>query len=289
MAEATGFFVVFLGQVEGCKMEGVDNLYCKYSFNYGLDWSTSHGLEHGISQIAQKGVGHKNDSFVWNYPIDATFRSTNVHGWPQIVLSVYGINALGKDVIRGYGCVHMPVSPGRHVRYVRLYTPMSSSKCQQLTAWLTANPPEFFDAKFTSQARGREVTRVQSKGVAKLVVNVSTRDMEKWGYQTGVNSVSADMHHLGGMSSETAKMKSSTKDGEKELRRRSSSKDLWPSEDKRGASARKGRGRARSSSNESDNSRDGSRGPGRRRSSGSAMGGKSLRGSSKKSGSKKDS
>ena len=46
-----GFYVVFLGQIEGCKMDGVDNLYCKYSFNYGLDWSTSHGLEHGIRWV----------------------------------------------------------------------------------------------------------------------------------------------------------------------------------------------------------------------------------------------
>ena len=140
-----GFYVVFLGQIEGCKMDGVDNLYCKYSFNYGLDWSTSHGLEHGIrwvvgpdraaprqragtlgrkgifplcassrqtplspSQIAQKGDGENQSVFAWNYPIEVTFKSTNVHGWPQIVLSVYGINALGKDVIR---CAFLPIAP----------------------------------------------------------------------------------------------------------------------------------------------------------------------------------
>ena len=36
----------------------------------------------------------------------------------------------GKDVIRGYGCTHLPVVPGRHEVYVRLYVPASSSVCQ---------------------------------------------------------------------------------------------------------------------------------------------------------------
>lgn len=231
-------------------MDGVDDLYCKYSFNYGLDWSTSHGLEHGISQIAQKGTGDQNDVFVWNYPIEATFRSTNVHGWPQIVLSVYGINAIGKDVIRGYGCVHMPISPGRHVRYVRLYTPMSSSKCQQLQAWLTANPPEFFDAKFTAQTRGREVTRVNSKGMAKLVVNVSTRNLEKWGYSTGVESaLKFDAPEM-----ETVDESMKTFSDKGELRKRKGSADSTEGAKPRG----RGRGRDKDADKSRSRSRSGS-------------------------------
>lgn len=178
----SGFHVMVTGQVEGCKMAGADNLYCKYSFNYGVDWAVVHGLEHGISQICRKSSGAHTDVLTWNYPMDITFRSTNVHGWPQIVVSVYGINLLGKDVIRGYGCTHLPVNPGRHVRYVRLYTPVSSSWCQSWCAWLSGNPAEFFDAKFVAQGRGREVTRVQSRGTVKIVIQVSTKSMTKWDY-----------------------------------------------------------------------------------------------------------
>lgn len=32
---------------------------------------------------------------------------------PQIVLSVYGPDVFGNDVVRGYGAVHVPLSPGR--------------------------------------------------------------------------------------------------------------------------------------------------------------------------------
>lgn len=34
---------------------------------------------------------------------------------PQIVLSVYGPDVFGNDVVRGYGAVHVPLSPGRYV------------------------------------------------------------------------------------------------------------------------------------------------------------------------------
>ena len=34
---------------------------------------------------------------------------------PQIVLSVYGLNLFGRDEVRGYGAVHLPISPGRSV------------------------------------------------------------------------------------------------------------------------------------------------------------------------------
>ena len=31
---------------------------------------------------------------------------------PQIVISVYGNNIFGRDEVRGYGAVHLPITPG---------------------------------------------------------------------------------------------------------------------------------------------------------------------------------
>lgn len=109
-----------------------------------------------MSQIAKRSSGSSSDVLVWNYPLDIMFRSSNVYGWPQLVLGVYGLTMWGSDVIRGYGCTHIPTVPGRYTRYVSLYTPVSSSLCQRITAWLTNNPPEFFDSKFIAQGKGRE-------------------------------------------------------------------------------------------------------------------------------------
>lgn len=32
---------------------------------------------------------------------------------PQIVVSVYGLNILGRDEVRGYGAIHLPITPGQ--------------------------------------------------------------------------------------------------------------------------------------------------------------------------------
>lgn len=50
---------------------------------------------------------------VWNFPLDVTYKATNAFGWPQVVVSVYGVDALGRDVIQGYGCIHLPTCAGR--------------------------------------------------------------------------------------------------------------------------------------------------------------------------------
>jgi len=186
---SSGFYVLVTGSIEGCEMSGHDNLYVKYSLARGADWSVLAGVEQGVSQIAQRthaqSDGSSGGSFTWSYPIDALFRSTNVHGWPQLVLGVYGLTVWGGDVVRGYGCTHIPTQPGTHTRYIPLYTPVSSSLCQRLTAWLTNNPPEFFDARFIAQGKGREVTRVKSNGVVKVVFHVTTKNMREWGYNVG--------------------------------------------------------------------------------------------------------
>ena len=76
------------------------------------------GLEEGISQIARAPTTstftptQSVKPCVWNFPVEATFKSTNVYGWPQLVLSVYGLDELGRDVIRGYGSIRLPRSSG---------------------------------------------------------------------------------------------------------------------------------------------------------------------------------
>ena len=52
-----------------------------------------------------------DQSVVWNFPIDVSFKSTNAHGWPRMSISVYGVDSLGRDVVRGYGSVLIPPSP----------------------------------------------------------------------------------------------------------------------------------------------------------------------------------
>nr|XP_054499853.1 B9 domain-containing protein 1 isoform X2 [Agelaius phoeniceus] len=102
-----------------------------------------------------------------------------------IVLSVYGPDFFGHDVVRGYGAVHVPFVPGRHKRTIAMFVPESTSRLQQLTSWFTGRRPEFTDPKVVAQGEGREVTRVRSQGFVTISFNVITKDLHKLGYDVG--------------------------------------------------------------------------------------------------------
>ena len=135
---SSGFSIVVGGQVESVDFGGIDSLYCKYSFLFGNDWKILHGVDTGISQIAKKPNSGES-TVVFNFPIDISFKSTNAHGWPRLILAVYGIDGFGRDVVHGYGQVHLPTVPGQYTRYVRMFKPCSSSWWQQLTSWFFGN------------------------------------------------------------------------------------------------------------------------------------------------------
>jgi B9 domain-containing protein 1 len=186
-------------------------MFCRYTFSYGPDWRIMQGVDHGISQVAQKGDS-ADASIVWNFPIDVTFKSTNAHGWPRLVISVYsqvrrssgGVarappqaraltrarspraqDMFGRYVIRGYGSVLVPTVPGRYVRTVRTFAPVSSTALQAALGWLTGHLPEFYDSRFAAANEGREVVRVASTGVVRVAFNVMSRGMASHGYGTG--------------------------------------------------------------------------------------------------------
>ncbi|XP_063270157.1 B9 domain-containing protein 1 isoform X1 [Prinia subflava] len=190
MAAPSVFLLAVSGEIESGEFPGFDDLYCKFSFVYGQDWVPTAGLEEGISQITSKSSVSPT-TLVWNFPIDITFKSTNPFGWPQIVLSVYGPDFFGHDVVRGYGAVHVPFVPGsfwgsplcsRHKRTIAMFVPESTSRLQQLTSWFTGRRPEFTDPKVVAQGEGREVTRVRSQGFVTVSFNVMTKDLHKLGY-----------------------------------------------------------------------------------------------------------
>ncbi|XP_028417327.1 B9 domain-containing protein 1-like [Dendronephthya gigantea] len=182
------FLVMVSGQIEIARFPEFDELYCKYNFVYGQDWLVTSGIEEGISQITQKSHDSRQ-VFVFNFPLDITFKSTNPSGWPQLVVSCYGPDAFGHDVVRGYGAIHVPISPGSHSREIPMFVPESSSRLQKFTSWFLGRRPEFVDPKVVAQGEGREVTRVRSQGNVKVSWNVITRDMKKLGYDCEPASV----------------------------------------------------------------------------------------------------
>ncbi|KAL8576688.1 B9 domain-containing protein 1 [Nucella lapillus] len=181
MASASVFLLMVSGQIETAEFPEYDDIYCRYCFTHGPDWLITSGLEEGITQITKKSQDERQ-MFVWNFPVDITFKSTNSFGWPQIVIHAYGLDAFGTDVVRGYGVTHVPITPGRHKIQVPMFVPESSSLLQKLTSWFLGRRPEYVDPRVVAQGEGREVTRVRSQGFVTVSFNVVMKDMKKLGY-----------------------------------------------------------------------------------------------------------
>ena len=75
---------------------------------------------------------------------------------PQLVLSCYGQDSFGNDVIRGYGVTHLPMSPGKHEIRIPLFVPESTSKMQKFLAWIQGRRPEYVDPRVLAHGEGRE-------------------------------------------------------------------------------------------------------------------------------------
>ena len=73
--------------------------------------------------------------------------------------TVYGTDLCNRRVVRGYGAISCPTTPGTYVRQVRLFRPVSSSMWAQFMGWLTGNPAQFIDPRVTTQVEGRDVVR----------------------------------------------------------------------------------------------------------------------------------
>eukprot|EP00483_Globobulimina_turgida_P000083 UN00083 len=175
------FFMMLNGQIESCDVSGYDQIYSKYSINFGADWKCMKGVETGISQTSRKNPLQKF-GFLWNYPFDLTFKSFNPSGWPQIIISVYSLNSWTSDDIVGYASIRIPIFPGRHVVEADLFRPVSSNWFSELVARLKGNKPEYFDTTFITQSKNREITRVTSNGKIKVIFNVMTKNLKEFGY-----------------------------------------------------------------------------------------------------------
>ena len=116
-------------------------------------------------------------------PFECSFRSLNPSGWPQIVITCVFPDFLGREVVKGYGVVHIPTTPGRHERLVQIFSPITSSVFLKVLGFLVGQRAEIINApKVVASGDGREITRTKAEGAVKIVFNVTLRDLEKFGY-----------------------------------------------------------------------------------------------------------
>jgi len=177
----SGFHVMVSGHIESGQINEYDGICAKFDFISGTEWSIIEGNRTGVSQHAYKSQS-TNRRVVWNYPFEIAFKSLNVSGWPQIVVTLTNRDYLGRDQVCGYGTVHVPTQPGTHTRYINLFKPISSSLISQVLGWFNGKNAEYVSpTELLARNEGREITRVQSGGIAKVQFHVTMKNMDQFG------------------------------------------------------------------------------------------------------------
>ncbi|KAA6392439.1 MAG: putative B9 protein domain 1 [Streblomastix strix] len=162
---------------------GADSVHAHYSFQKGENWELINGIEEGVTQMGSKSsAGENRNTVVWNFPIEAQFSSSVPSGWPQLIVSVYGLDLFGRDQLIGTGAIHLPTGPGSFERLIPLFRPRDSSLFQKIYSFITGSRPEFVDPLFPATTMTRYVARTTSEGHVRVIFNVVLRNMSVMGF-----------------------------------------------------------------------------------------------------------
>ena len=180
------FFRIFIsGTIEYGNFIGEEPIKIKYEFISGEAWEKEDGFVKGDTQYSCKGEGLYN-YYSYGQHFEISYRSINPFGWPQLVLNCFTIDSDGNEIIKGYGCVHIPTSMGRHIRKIHIFKSTQNSNCwdkffgNHISSG-DEKSNEVTNPKVISSGQEREISRASCEGFVNVVFQVVFRDVEKFG------------------------------------------------------------------------------------------------------------
>ncbi|XP_021193894.2 B9 domain-containing protein 1 [Helicoverpa armigera] len=182
-SDITKFLVSFTGQIEYVTFPGGvfdDQLYVQFETVWGPDWEPVSGLISGTSQMARSGVDPER--VVLNLPLDMVFSSTNVSGWPQLIVTVRAQNTISGDALRGYSLFLMPPTTGLSLTSAPLVRPQAATLLGDWLAWITGRYPELADPKMLASGKDNYLLRTESYGTVTVSLSMVSKDLRKLGY-----------------------------------------------------------------------------------------------------------
>ena len=178
-----GIFLDIQGVIkEGTFQEG-DQIFCKYDIVFGKEWKLISGQNSGQSQHACLGEG-SSSYFVWNMPFQIRLYCEKPNNWPQLVISCYYPDFLGREVLKAYGTCYIPTTKGSHERTLSMFCPISSYSFTGILEFLFGEKAELINApKILAEGDGREILRTKSEGNIKIKFIINIENLEENGYE----------------------------------------------------------------------------------------------------------
>ena len=180
------FFRLFIsGPIEYGNFSGEEPIKINYEFVSGEKWAKEDGLIKGFTQYSCKGEGIYN-YYSYGLNFEISYRTTDPFGWPQLVLNCFTIDSNGNEIIKGYGCVHVPTSTGRHKRKINIFRATENeSFCGKLFGYNGSSNDDknndVSDPKVIASGKEREISRANCEGFINVTFQVLFRDVDKFG------------------------------------------------------------------------------------------------------------
>ncbi|CAJ0935401.1 unnamed protein product, partial [Mesorhabditis belari] len=182
----SSFVVVINGQITTANFPEQESLWLRYGFVAGPDWTVVAGETEGLSAACYKTPCRP---FVIDLSFSVTYRSTNPFRWPRLVITCYGKDFFGNDVVKGYGMFTLPTTPGRHNLESACATPEASTSFQNILGMIWGRRPELVDPNIMALSEGREVLRMSTEGLVNATFEVLHKDLKKSGFDWDFSSM----------------------------------------------------------------------------------------------------
>lgn len=161
--------------------------YVRYRWECSVDrerehpaWTLLDGAVTGHSHTCR--VTADEDVVVMEHPVEAHFSCASLVAWPQMIITVWAQDDLGRNDVAGYGVVRVPPSPGVHVLEVVTWRP-EGSLLQEIGAMFRGGLPQLTDVTVMTDTQRRYMLSTASTGTVLLELNVMLRGFDEHGVE----------------------------------------------------------------------------------------------------------
>eukprot|EP01138_Halocafeteria_seosinensis_P005511 gb/GECG01005633.1/.p1 GENE.gb/GECG01005633.1/~~gb/GECG01005633.1/.p1 ORF type:complete len:262 (+),score=22.77 gb/GECG01005633.1/:1-786(+) len=171
------------------------------------DWAVVEGDTSGQTHVAECEEDEEN-TCDWGHPLELTFSTTSMRGWPSLCVSVWTQDFFGRNEIGGYGCIRIPPQPGMHKLEIPTWVPDGTFK-ERLKRKLIGGGPQLLDSTTVLNPGGnKSALTTSSSGSVHVELNCLFRGFSSQGvvfnYAAGKSANSTDQATYSRLYSESA-------------------------------------------------------------------------------------
>jgi len=169
--------VHIVGYIRGATGFDKQAVFAKWRIEARSDrWRHLEGETSGRTWLAERKTSV--DDAVWNEPLNLSFASTGIQGWPKLFLSVFNSDTHNRIDLAGYGFCAIPCSPGSHVREVVLWRPRGTW-CENFVAKFLGGRPQYDRPEVVMTGDSRFNHRCVSTGVVEVEFNIALKGFDR--------------------------------------------------------------------------------------------------------------